>query len=177
MGGSRDNQSKTIRNILIVFIVSGLWHGASWNFVVWGALNGLFLIVFDKILAKESKIFLVRLIKATFVTAAWTVSLIFFRAADFKDSFQIFQNLGFGNSDILYELGLNKIEFRMVSYLLLGLILFELLIEKKENLYTWFVARPFYIRWAVYISLITFIVFYGSYGVGLNDQNFIYFQF
>ena len=56
-------------------------------------------------------------------------------------------------------------------------MIFELILEKYTNIFSWFVKRNFIFRWVLYISVVLFIVFYGSYGVGLNDNNFIYFQF
>lgn len=46
LGGSRNGKTLWIRNIMITFVISGLWHGASWNFVIWGGLNGLAMIPF-----------------------------------------------------------------------------------------------------------------------------------
>jgi len=53
LGGDRTGQLKLIRNILIVFILSGLWHGPSWNFVIWGGVNAFFLLVFDRFLSSQ----------------------------------------------------------------------------------------------------------------------------
>ena len=53
LGGSREGRRRTVRNLLIVFAVSGLWHGASWNFVIWGLINGLFVILLDPLLARS----------------------------------------------------------------------------------------------------------------------------
>ena len=87
--------------------------------------------------------------------------------------FNIFET----NGDILYDYGLNSLEFNFTIKLLVAYILFEILIEKYTQLYNWFVNRSFIIRWSVYFSILVFILLFGSYGVGLNDNNFIYFQF
>jgi len=85
LGGTRKGSSRTYINLLIVFFVTGLWHGASWNFVVWGFIHGIFLIIervgFDKILEKLWKPF--RHLYALFVAVnAW----VFFRADDLPQS-------------------------------------------------------------------------------------------
>lgn len=175
LGGNQTN--RTVRNIMIVFILSGLWHGASWNFVIWGALNGIFLVILDKLLVKKSNFAPVLILKSVIVSSAWAISLVFFRAQTLPEALQVFQNFGLGNFEMLYEMGLSEFEFKLASYLLVGLVLFEIFMERKENLYEWFSAKPFIVRWAVYVTMIAFIIMYGSYGVGLNDQNFIYFQF
>ncbi len=178
LGGNRNGNGKHIRNILIVFILSGLWHGASWNFVIWGALNGAFLLIFDSIFRKkEDRSFVQKFFISLFVTSLWTLSLVFFRSPTFNDAIAMFSNLGGTGQDMLYENGLNSLEFNFVLKLLGALVVIELIQEKYKDLYTWFTARNFIIRWAVYLSIIAMIIFYGSYGVGLNDNNFIYFQF
>ena len=54
LGGNRKGEIKTIRNLGIVFLLTGIWHGAAWNFVIWGVLNGL-LIITEKILKIKTK--------------------------------------------------------------------------------------------------------------------------
>jgi hypothetical protein len=57
------------------------------------------------------------------------------------------------------------------------LIVFEIIQERSKNLYGWFIAKPAIIRWPLYLTIALSIIFLGAYGVGLNDSNFIYFQF
>ena len=89
----------------------------------------------------------------------------------------MFTNLFEGNKDILYNYGLNALEFSFTIKLLLGYLVYEILIEKYGNLYEWLVKRNFIIRWTFYILILVFILMFGKYGMGLNDSNFIYFQF
>ena len=174
LGGSRLGRSKTIRNVLVVFMVSGLWHGASWNFVIWGALNGLFLIFMDRVLQKiPGMVFL----KSILVTSFWTLSLVFFRAQDLSQAIKTFSNLGFQNSDQLYNFALNQIEFSMACLLLLASMLLEIIKERRFDLLQSILSRPWPVRYAFYLSIVITILLFGSYGVGLNDRNFIYFQF
>lgn len=175
LGGNKT--SKTARNILIVFILSGFWHGATWNFIIWGALNGMFILLFDRFLSKADDGLLKKAISSVFVYTLWTLSLIFFRAKTFDKSIAIFSNLFESSKDILYNYGLNEAEFTFSLQLLGFYLVVELLIEKYSNIYHWFVSQNFVIRWTMYISLITVILLFGSYGVGLNDNSFIYFQF
>lgn len=172
LGGNRTG--KTTRNIMIVFLLSGLWHGASWNFVIWGGLNGLFLILIDKILNRngEKK----GIIKSIIVFACWTLSLLFFRGATFHDAIQGFFNLGFSNAEKLYEYGLNALEFKMIVWLLIGLLTFEILTERGFDIVAWLAEKPIVIRYSFYILLVALIIMFGAYGVG-NDNQFIYFQF
>ena len=176
LGGNRVSKKKFIRNILIVFILSGLWHGASWNFAIWGILNGVFILIFDRFMAnKTNKI--TRIFISLFIFSLWALSLIFFRAQTFQDANQMFLNLFKPTQDTLYNHGLNSLEFKFTIKLLIAFIIFEIILEKYNNIYEWFINQNKIIRWLVYLLLIAFIIIYGSYGVGLNDSNFVYFQF
>lgn len=177
LGGNRTVKIKHARNILIVFILSGLWHGASWNFVVWGGLNGLFILSFDRFLNLGDKNLFKRILTSVFICSMWIISLVFFRAQTFDDALTMLLNLGNPNLDIIHSFGLNKLEFSFTVKLLIGYVVFEIFQEKFSNMYEWFSSLHVLFRWTVYTAMIIVIIFYGSYGVGLNDNNFIYFQF
>jgi alginate O-acetyltransferase complex protein AlgI len=178
LGGSQSGKGKTIRNVLIIFAVSGLWHGASWNFVIWGLLNALFMILLDPVLGKiQSNGLGARIVKGLFITICWTASLVFFRAQTFQEAFSIFGNLGLGNSENLLKFGLNAAELKLAFYLIALLLLIELMVERNEsfipNLWQ---KMPSFVRWIIYVLIVLSIVFYGQYGNG-NEHSFIYFQF
>jgi len=177
LGGSRVKKAKIIRNIAVVFLLSGLWHGASWNFVIWGAINGLFLILFDSFLDREEKKLPGKIFSALFVTACWMISLIFFRAQTFGDAITVYTHLFQSAGHLVTEFGLGAMELKMTYFLLLFFFIVEIFLESRDNLYEWFSRRHFLIRWTVYLALTASIIMLGSYGVGLNDTNFIYFQF
>ncbi|MDA1009211.1 MAG: MBOAT family protein [Bacteroidetes bacterium] len=177
LGGSKNGKWKTKRNIMIVFLLSGLWHGASWNFVIWGALNGFFLIFLDGLIAKINQYGKRHILASVIVSALWALSLIFFRAETFNDAISMFGNLGLSNSESIYNYGLAKSEFKFTIYLLIFFMVFEIIQERKKNLYDWFVSKPLVVRWSLYFLLASSIILLGSYGAGLNDNSFIYFQF
>jgi len=177
LGGNQNGQAKTFRNILIIFAVSGLWHGASWNFVIWGLLNGLFMIILDPILDKMSSNGIQRVFKGLFITLCWTVSLVFFRAPTFEAALDCFSHLGLSNMESIINFGLNAKELKLAFGLIAFLILVEIQIERNAdfipNLWR---KTPFLFRWALCIAMVLFIVYYGQYGNG-NEHSFIYFQF
>jgi alginate O-acetyltransferase complex protein AlgI len=178
LGGSQGGKGKTIRNILIIFAISGLWHGASWNFVIWGILNALFMILLDPFLNKiQSNGLGARIFKGLFITISWTASLIFFRAQTFTEAFSMFSNIGFSKSENLVKFGLNAVEMKLAFYLIAILLLIELMIERNESFISnlW-QKMPSFVRWIFYILIVLSIVFYGQYGNG-NEHSFIYFQF
>ncbi|MDR2972057.1 MAG: MBOAT family protein [Bacteroidales bacterium] len=184
LGGSRKGHARTILNILIVFAISGLWHGASWNFVIWGTLNALFLILLDPILTLNSKKlsierekFLPHVFKSLIIFTAWAISLIFFRAKGFNAAMDGFMNLGFSHINEIINFGLNEAELK-ISFILLGILLLKEIIWewKGEIIETGFYKIPGILRWIFYIVLVLSIVFFGQYGTG-NEHSFIYFQF
>ena len=166
-----------VLNTTIVFVVSGIWHGASWNFVIWGAINGLSLIVFDRWLKMNPKTGPEKVRCALFVTSYWALSLIFFRAQTFSDAITMFSYLGFGNLDSLYTFGMKETEFHFTIWLLVGLMIIELMEERwKEKLESFFFNSYWLIRWVPYLAIVLGTIFFGIYGNG-SDNNFIYFQF
>ncbi len=177
LGGNRTSKPKYIKNILIVFVLSGLWHGASWNFVIWGGINAVFILTLDRFLKNENKAFVKRILTSLLISMLWAMSLVFFRAKTFNDALYMFSKIGSDSKDILYNYGLNELEFSFAIKLLVGYMLFEILQEIYTKIYEWFYSLNFFFRWTVYTCLIGAIIFYGSYGVGLNDNKFIYFQF
>lgn len=178
LGGNRNGKAKMIRNILIVFLLSGLWHGASWNFVIWGAINGLFIIVLDRLLVLKSQKGLKRIAVSLFVTLMWSLSLVFFRAETFQDALTMFGNLFASTGELmLYDFELNEATFKLLFGVIAFYFIFEIVQENRTNLYDWFYRRNVIVRWSVYLFLVAFTLLFGAYGEGVNDANFIYFQF
>ena len=114
LGGSRKGQARMLVNTMIVFLVSGLWHGSDWSFVLWGALHGLFSIItksFNKFFSKLHPAFN-WIITFLFVNVTW----IFFRADTVSDALQVIFNIGsmnFGpiNPELLSSFRLEGVEF------------------------------------------------------------------
>ena len=176
LGGNRKGKARMMLNVMIVFAVSGLWHGASWNFVIWGCINGLFLILFDKVFKLSPGNTFTKVLSCLFVFSVWAVSMVFFRSATFADAMAMFKSLGFSGYQDLVNCGLPIIELRFSFILIAGLMIYELLtqgrLDKHENRF--FGLNPV-LRWTVYVLLILSILYLGVYGV--NDNAFIYFQF
>lgn len=184
LGGNRNGAARTKINLLIVFAISGLWHGASWNFVIWGVLNALFLIALDPLFRWNKKSvedtdgnFTSRLFKSGIIFSAWAISLIFFRAKDFSTAIAGFKNLGFDHVDQVIKFGLTNAELNFSFVLLFLLVIVEVLWEKKgQALELRFLKFPSIIRWIFYILFVLIIIYYGQYGSG-SEHSFIYFQF
>ena len=179
LGGNRKGKARKILNLIIVFAVSGLWHGASWNFVIWGVANALFMILLDPFLKMiRSENFFARSFKAVIIFTGWTLSLIFFRAKGFDTAIDCFSHLGFSNVGDITNFGLNSRELWVIAITIGILFLKELLWERNEQAIPNFFFKkvPMIFRWCFYIAFVLSIVYFGQYGGG-NEHSFIYFQF
>ena len=176
LGGNRRGKARTLINIMIVFAVSGLWHGASWNFVIWGCINGLFLVLTSKVFNMKPEGGFAKSLSCLLVFSVWAFSLVFFRASTFSDAIAIFSGLGFSNAGLLSSCGMRLPELRFSFLLIVGLMLYELLSEgRQDKLEKAFFGSKAVIRWATYVILILSVLYLGVYGT--NDNAFIYFQF
>ncbi|GAA4282105.1 MBOAT family O-acyltransferase [Gaetbulibacter aestuarii] len=182
LGGSRVSKLKGIRNVFVIFLVSGFWHGANWTFIIWGAFHALaFIPVFlmgdhtkykNTIIAQTTLLPNLKeigkvLLTFSFVSFSW----IFFRSDSMTDAIlfirQLFDNFSF-------EIYKNPLGYRMEDYfiLLLIFIVYEYLIRKTPR-------SPFnfnnkVLRFVSYTAVILGILLFYDDGI---DRSFIYFQF
>jgi D-alanyl-lipoteichoic acid acyltransferase DltB (MBOAT superfamily) len=98
LGGNRHGKFKLYRNVFIVFLISGLWHGASYNFIIWGMLHGIFVLILSK--SGISNLFHLQgfpLLKTTaqkvFTFLLFSVLFIFFYPKNIQQSIQLMSNL------------------------------------------------------------------------------------
>ncbi|WP_394369027.1 MBOAT family O-acyltransferase [Hyunsoonleella ulvae] len=182
LGGSRVSKLKSVRNICIIFLVSGFWHGANWTFIFWGAFHALaFIPVFlmgrntkykNSVIAQNT-VFpsLVEVFQVLLTFSVVTFSRIFFRSESISDAFRFIGRIA---ENFYYLEYMHPMGYRMVDYyiLLLVFVVYEYVIRKDERLPFNFKSR--YIRFIIY-TLIVFamLLFYDS---GF-DRSFIYFQF
>jgi D-alanyl-lipoteichoic acid acyltransferase DltB (MBOAT superfamily) len=178
LGGNRKGNFRTKINLIIVFAISGLWHGASWNFVTWGLLNAFFVIFFDKLLSVYKRNnFISSISKSVFIFICWSLSLVFFRAVGFQSALSCFENINFSNMTNIINFGLNSAELKFSFLLIFILLIKEIIWERNYNLIqTKFFRLPLLFRWLFYIILVLSIIYFGQYG-GDNENAFIYFQF
>lgn len=174
LGGNRRGEMRKCLNLMIVFLLSGLWHGSSWTFVLWGAMNGFFLVFFDRILKKGMRI------NSLIVFLCWTLSLILFRAQTLHDAWNFILHLGTGSENgiaALFNYGLVKSEFYFAIAMIIFLVIWEFIQEKYgERLALWLTGTPAVFRVFTAALVIVVIILFGRYGIG-NDGSFIYFQF
>jgi len=160
--------------VFIVFLLSGLWHGASWTFVAWGFLCALFMVALDGPMGRIGGL---KPLKTAVVFGLWALSLILFRAPDFSSAVKMFSALGFGGSSALTAFGLGRSELIFACLLIVLLALQEVLWERRgAQIASKFLRLPPAVRVLIGIAAVLLLVLLGHYGIG-NDSRFIYFQF
>ncbi|MEG3029560.1 MAG: MBOAT family O-acyltransferase [Oscillospiraceae bacterium] len=192
LGGSKKGYARTLLNLFITFLVSGLWHGAQWTFVIWGALNGIY-VIFTRVLTPLIKAFQTKAhiksdgilanifgVVTTFLLVDF--SWIFFRAntvADaqyvitnlFKGLLTTLQNPVFLNTQLI-QIGFFSKNGDAMILCIIFMLLCELyernsqLVDKVQHLHPIF-------RWIFYYGIILLILFYGNFG----KSPFVYFDF
>ncbi|MBI4787424.1 MAG: MBOAT family protein [Chloroflexi bacterium] len=182
MGGSKVGKPRFYLNQVAVFLVSGLWHGANWTFVVWGGLNGLYQIVTVMtagIREKLGRILRVpgvvgslvgSLVTFHLVTLAW----VFFRASSISDATTILARIAAAVPRLPTLVASYPFTDEIVlSIILIGVLLVVEIVDEKRALWERLGTRPVYVRWAVYYALIFALVILGKWGL----KQFVYMQF
>jgi alginate O-acetyltransferase complex protein AlgI len=191
LGGNRSGKLRTYFNIMIVFLVSGLWHGATFNFIIWGGLHGLYQILgyllkplrklFVETFNIKTDVFSFKLLQISitfiFVSFAW----IFFRATSFFNAITIIKNIFYFNPWVfldgsIFKLGLDSKDF-FIAILGIILVLIIDMLQKIKNLRIQLSKQNIIFRWSIYLAAIVVILVLGMYGPGYNIQQFIYSRF
>jgi len=176
LGGNRGSKARWYMNLFIVFMISGLWHGANWTFIIWGALHGSYQIcsVQFKHLNQRNILGYQPLTNAfhvlltfSLVTFAW----IFFRATNLNQAFAICKSIFTLKSGGLY-IGTPE-GFAYSVIWILFLLVVEYITEYKSDLIQVFYSPVKLIRFTGYICIILIIILFGVF----NGGQFIYFQF
>lgn len=184
LGGRRVSIPRWYINIMIVFLVSGLWHGASWTFVIWGALHGFYLIVEiiikpikDKLLETTKLIRfskLVHLSEILFTFILINIGWIFFRSNTISDAFYIIKNIFTGWSSGLSEIRLVAGGTRIfIAFSLIIFMEFVHVIQERGSVKQFLNNKPLVLRWAIYLVIMMSIILFGVF----DEVQFIYFQF
>lgn len=178
LGGNRVSKFRHYVNIMITFIISGLWHGASWTFVIWGSIHGLAQIIeniFTRNKNTTSHGALRIIMTFIFCSFAW----IFFRAETFNDSIYIFSKMFsfiFEPSLLLHRhIGPSKYELLIILPLVIILALYDYF-SLKHDVINKISSMSLISRWVIYNVLTagTFIIYAR---LAVTDASFIYFQF
>ncbi len=193
LGGNRKGRWRKYFNVMLVFLVSGFWHGAAWTYIIWGGLNGGYQVVGeitkplrDRLLAflrvnRESlgHKLLQTLISFVLICVAW----VFFRANSLHDAVGIFRRIAtqfqpwtlFDGT--LLRLGLDLPDFMVVVFSVMVLTAVSICKYNNIRLRALYTQQDLWFRWTAVLAAIFLILIFGVYGPGYSAAAFIYFQF
>lgn len=177
LGGSRGNKTNQLRNVFIIFLVSGFWHGANWTFIIWGALNAMFFI--PLLLRKQNRKHINQVSENTVIPSFFevfkmlktfmlvTIAWVFFRADNVTIAFDYLKRLVLNLNFKIEYLTIERYSIEMFG--LIGIfILLEWFNRQKEHPF----SGP--LKEVKVIGILLMIILFGVYS---NHQEFIYFQF
>jgi len=193
LGGNRNGTLTKYRNLLITFLVSGLWHGASLHYIAWGGIHGLYQIIGDLFsgartglkdllhLSRHPRInhFLQKCSTFILVSIAW----IFFRATGVKDSFYILFHMltdwdvTFFTENRIFSLGLTQTNLMILLIGTILLFLLDAIHEKGISISKALLTLPLVLRFCVYFILTGILLLQALSAFGAPASTFIYFQF
>lgn len=184
LGGNRAGPLRHAAILMLVFLASGLWHGANWTFLLWGALHGVYIVAELTLKARLTP----SLNRAGFDLTAATLRMarvlvtfhlvcfawLFFRARSIEEAVQLIKNAAaLEKSEIVFTGGLSAGELALSAVLIGALIVFERF-QQRAAIFDWFMAQPLWIRWSACATAIYAVLLLP----GSPDlAQFIYFRF
>lgn len=197
LGGSKKGKLRKYINLMIVFLVSGLWHGAAWHYVIWGGIHGLGRVIGEitGAIRKKAGDFIAgcgladftalsyrlwqRFFTFSFVSLAW----VFFRCkslnmslAVLKNAFTVFNPWTLTDGTI-FNYGLTPQSWNILLFSVLLMAVVDILKYRSVNLKAVFVKQNPLFKVLFVALVVSFIVLAGIYGPAYNASQFIYFQF
>ena len=193
LGGNRRGRGRKLVNLMIVFLVSGLWHGAGFPFLIWGLLHGLYQVlgelwkpIGDRLTAKLSgeggEGRTVRILKVVWTFLLVNFAWIFFRMDTLSGALAVFR--GFAHPRVwqlfdgtILTAGVNAAEWRLVLLGLGVVIMADILHRCGKSVSDWITKQSLFIRWPILIAGIVVILVCGVWGSGYDAASFIYYKF
>ena len=180
LGGNRKGKNRHYINLLITFLVSGLWHGTGFRYIFWGLLHGIYQII-EKLIVRYSNskikipVFVQQLITFLLITIAWVP----FRAASMSDATKVFKNMSDGfNLAVIWDGSLLDVGLDIYDYVVLACALLIAFIKNRNiSLYNIFRKMNIAVRWACYSVIFLVLLIFGVYGAQFDANNFIYFKY
>ncbi len=184
LGGSRASRSRWYFNLFVVFVVSGLWHGANWTFVAWGALHGSYLIlglatrdlrerVAEAVGLNRSPQFR-KVVQMAITFALVLFAWIFFRANDISDALYVVGHLFTGvdfTTDYYLAMGVQEFWVGVAAIALLEAVHFA---QRRVRIRGYIAERPVWVRWSFYYASAMLLIMFAKTDA---PKAFIYFQF
>ncbi|MDY3918783.1 MAG: MBOAT family O-acyltransferase [Candidatus Limivivens sp.] len=194
LGGSRCSAFRNRVNLMITFLVSGIWHGANWTYLLWGGMHGIYQVIGKGLKPVKAKLYRklgiqeewtgIVLGKVLITFLLTTLAWIFFRAPSILDGFQFLERICTKwNPEVWIDhswkyLGLDPKEWVVLGAALLILLAVDCIrYFGKLRIDEFVMKQSFVIRLGIIYVLLFMTLLYGVYGQGYDASQFIYFQF
>lgn len=191
LGGSRRGLARTCVNTMVVFLCSGLWHGAAWTFVAWGLLHGLYLVCGRLTLPLRKRLYTAlrvpygclpaRLWRTAWTFALVAFSMIFFRAGGMDAALSMVRSLlrpgAFPDREAVLAWGMDGPDLLLSAVCVAAVVLCDVLRRRWGSLSARLLQKPLAVQWAVLLAGVLTVAIFGMYGEGYVEKPFIYFQF
>lgn len=188
LGGSRVGAVRNWMNLMITFLVSGAWHGASWHFILWGGLHGVYQVVgkwknyllkrIQAAFGMKKELHLPKILQMAVTFCLAVFAWMLFRVnslGDLKGMLSIMVKEPYVKD--LAAMNMSNVEWVLLCISLLVLFTVDFLQEKKVSLNRLVVKRTAVVRVLLYTMGIGSIIIFGVYGVAYDASQFLYFQF
>ena len=193
LGGNRKGRIRKYINLMVVFLVSGVWHGAGWNYIAWGGLNGAYQVAGDLLKPARQRLATLlhidvnntgnRFLRMAFTFLLINFSWLFFRASSFTVALQMLRH-GVSNLQMwqlfdgtLLNLGLDFPDVLVLFVSLVAMILISVSQHKQQDWKKSLMEQGFAFRALVYIVFILAVLVFGIYGSAYSASSFIYVDF
>ena len=179
LGAGRGSKLRQTFNTMVVYTVSGLWHGAALKFVAWGMLNGALQVVEGFLPVYRPK----RFVKLHHVACVlWTdflilITMLLFRASSFMTAVKMLWRIPTAWGAEVFASGFSPAQALCLGICIAVLFAIEVIHEKRRTLTELTDRLPGFVRGALYLLAVMAIVIFGVWGPGYSAQAFIYFQF
>ena len=178
LGGNRCSKARRNFNLIVTFLVSGLWHGADWTYILWGGIHGVAQVIENTVKEKfKPGVSLIsRIARHAITLIIVCLAWIFFRANCVSDAFYIITHLFSGGSvsDSLGVMGMSKLSVIKVILMIVLLAVYDGY-SRKNDLIEMFRKQHPAVRWVVYIAAAVMVIVLKIHNG--SDASFIYFQF
>ena len=193
LGGKRKGKVRQYINKIIVFFISGLWHGANWTFVTWGLLNGLYQMIGEALMPLRNKLVKIlrlnrqsishQLMQVIITFLLFDFTAIFFRADDMSHAFEILKSIVTVRNPwilfdgALYNCGLEQKNFTLMIWSIILLFVADFFKYRGVRIREIVKKQEWWFRCFCMAGSILFILLVGIWGSAYNEAGFIYFQF
>lgn len=177
-------------NILIVFGVSGIWHGVGFTYILWGILHGIYQVLeiigerIGRTFKRESDSMWFKGMQVIFTFGLVTLGWMLFRAQSVeqfvnmvKGIFSVWNPEAILDGNAYYKMGLSRLQTIPLIIGISSLFIVDLLHEKHVSVRKKIAEYPIVFRWVIYLTVIMFILIFGTYGPAYAENQFIYGKF